>query len=709
MVTFSPEFQTFLDLAGAEVVADSLPFDQKGVVLRIAEITWTVAHNQNDNYGYSLARNEYGPNVRDTDLGTLEKIFAMTIGPAVRQSLGLAPEGYLPDVFTLAPGFALLPGASTVLNWRENGELRYVTMGPSNSPAELPTYRSQYLRLPLAAILLSFVEDEPGIFPDRAAGVTHPFELPERTREWISSRWDGPRLDRQCLFYNSRWAGGIRITVDNGGFRVDKRLQTSNYFTEFTLWAASIDVLQVYLAHDGGNSLRESRGLEGRLTVPNSETLADGFSVEPIEPNSVDNRPVKLLRHGTVLAILALESRAAEMSQLLEIGLDMLELSFLDAAGAPAMGLAPAQNVAEQRATRARVDRVSPVVDVPSRVIDAFSPEFHSFLTLAGAEVLTETLPFTKRGVVLQIHDDTFTIAVNDRGYSLARNKGAERVTNADLGTLEKVLAMAIGPEVRRGLGLPPEGYLPDIFTLAPGFACFTDYGTQLNWRENGELRHVTVSADNLPSSTATYCSQYLRHSLGAILASFLEAGSGIFTDEAPEARRPFELPKRTRDWITSRWDGPGHDQQCIFYNSVSAGGIRITVVNGGFRVDERGEKSNDFDSFELWAASVEVLQVYLAEASGSSLRESRRLPRRIKVPSIDTLADGFSVEPIEPNSIDNRPVQLMRNGVVQAVLARESDAAKLSQLISIGIDMLELSYLDPDGAPALEPVWADR
>jgi hypothetical protein len=59
MVTFSPEFQTFLDLAGAEVV-DSLPFDQKGVVLRIAEITWTVAHNQNDNYGYSLARNEYG-------------------------------------------------------------------------------------------------------------------------------------------------------------------------------------------------------------------------------------------------------------------------------------------------------------------------------------------------------------------------------------------------------------------------------------------------------------------------------------------------------------------------------------------------------------------------------------------------------------------------------------------------------------------------
>jgi hypothetical protein len=334
-----------------------------------------------------------------------------------------------------------------------------------------------------------------------------------------------------------------------------------------------------------------------------------------------------------------------------------------------------------------------------------FSPEFAAFLDPA----MTTTTTTTDRiaTTTLRVAGQGWTVRDTAAGFSLQR--GAERpsIERADLGSVEKTLAMQIGPAMRRGLGLPPEGFLPDIFSLAPGFAWIsTGSGMALTWREGHVERSVVTRESEPVESLHTYRSQYLRHSLRAILDSFLTPGPGIFTDEAPDALRPFRLPERTHQWISTAFDATFAAPQCVFYNELSFG-LRISVIDGGFRVDRRAERTHTYRRFQIWAASMEVLQVYLAWSTRNERRAAARPQPQLEIPRADRLADGFEIQPIELNDAGDGRVQLVRNGVVQAVLGASAHdgylaATSLSQLLAIGLDALELSILDAAGAPAL-------
>jgi hypothetical protein len=345
-----------------------------------------------------------------------------------------------------------------------------------------------------------------------------------------------------------------------------------------------------------------------------------------------------------------------------------------------------------------------------------FTPEFDVFLQIAGGRIVADSLPHGHDGmVVLTAAGHTWTVHRFAGRHSLAFDGGKPVMRETDLGSIQKTLAMEIGPDVRTNLGLPPVGFLPDVFTLAPNMAYLkSGFGMELNWRENGKLCRVVAEDGNTIESLYTYRSQYLRHSLNAILASFVNPGPGIFTDEAPEATRPVDLPERTRNWLSTLAPDQGVRRQSVIYDS-NDGGIRISVVDGGFRVDQRGERERRFETFAFWAASMEVLQVYLTHRYAWAPRAKNGLRQTVVVPSQGVLADGFRIEPIEPNSMDNRPVKLLREGRLQAIVASSFidgdwfDVKNLSQLLTIGIDLLELSYLDPNGAPALEPVRRDR
>jgi hypothetical protein len=132
---------------------------------------------------------------------------------------------------------------------------------------------------------------------------------------------------------------------------------------------------------------------------------------------------------------------------------------------------------------------------------------------------------------------------------------------------------------------------------------------------------------------------------------------------------------------------------------------LRVAVVDGGFRIDTRSERSNTFDQFEIWVRSMDALQVYLAWFCRSSWFSGARLRRHIVVPDGGSVAAGFLVEPIEPNSVDNRPVTLVRDGVINAIAMSSREVVELSRLLTIGLDLLELSILDLDGAPELAVV----
>jgi hypothetical protein len=343
MIEFSPEFQMFLKLAGAEITVEPLPFGHEGTVVRVAGTTWTVHRFAGR---HSLARDEAKPHVREAGLGAIQKILAMEFGPAVRRSIGLSLQGYLPNIFALASGVAHVSmGAGMELNWREDGTLCRVVAESGNTVESLHTYRSQYLRHPLNTILASFVEEGPGIFTDEAPGVSRPFELSQQTHNWISARWPATTLTPQSLFYDSPHSGGIRISVVNGGFRVDERDERSSRYAGNRIWAASMNVLEAWLTDQGRDEQRSALGLRERLTVPDSSTIAEGFSIEPVAPNSIDNRPVQLLRNGELQAILVSSYidddwfDVKRLSHLIAIGADQLERSFLHASGAPSLEL----------------------------------------------------------------------------------------------------------------------------------------------------------------------------------------------------------------------------------------------------------------------------------------------------------------------------------------------------------------------------------
>jgi hypothetical protein len=337
MIPLSSEILLFLSLAGVSVEPQSGLSGSECTVLSRSERTWTVHF-----FGaaYYLVRGRDPAHAGRTDLRTIEKLLAMEVGPFVRYRLGLPPEGFLPNIFSLAPGFDYRnEGCGMELVWEEGGQAHGVIVEDRNDVDSLHTYHSQYLRHPLRTILNSYLLDSPGIFTEVALGSPRPFRLPDRTDDWLAGAYPEHHAARQCVFYNHLDAGGIRISVGNGGFRIDRRHAVSTRYTECEFWSPSLEVLQVHLAWDCHPWWCRTLSPDRRLHVPNAHRLAPGFTMEPLEANRTNKRPMKLLREGSLQAVVPNAVDAMELSQLLTIGLDMLEISILDFEGWPALGM----------------------------------------------------------------------------------------------------------------------------------------------------------------------------------------------------------------------------------------------------------------------------------------------------------------------------------------------------------------------------------
>jgi len=212
------------------------------------------------------------------------------------------------------------------------------------------------------------------------------------------------------------------------------------------------------------------------------------------------------------------------------------------------------------------------------------------------------------------LENQTWRVIEVDEGYALQWKNGRfwpSDIWTSDLDSIEKVLAIYSGPAVRASLGLPPLGYLPDAFVLAPGFSYvpgeFLRDGV-LSWND-GSGNSAKFIREMGTDSLVTYRSRYLRHSLSDILDSFTGEGPGIFTDAAPEASRPFRLPEGTHGALLAKWPMHGADCQSVYYDEFSSGGFRISVDNGGFRVHSRGEKQSTYLHFDYWVPTMKELE----------------------------------------------------------------------------------------------------
>jgi hypothetical protein len=346
-----------------------------------------------------------------------------------------------------------------------------------------------------------------------------------------------------------------------------------------------------------------------------------------------------------------------------------------------------------------------------------FSPEFTAFLAMADVELVAaaadgSTVPSDGSSSIsstLLVAGHTYIVREGAGTYSLQQDAEKPVIDRADLGSVEKTLAMLIGPAVRRSLALPPEGFLPDIFTLAPGFTrVSTGSGMALTWNERGSERRgerdversVVAREGETVESLHTYRSQYLHHPLEAIIESFTAAGPGILTDDAPDAPRPFRLPERTHTWIAPAFDGTRVSRQCVFYNELSFG-LRISVVNGGYRVDRRAERTSTYSRFQIWAASMEVLQVYLVWMTRDARNVANRSGTGPLGADLTDLPNGFAIDPSGYTAVGDGTVGLRRNGTLQAVLKapagdHDQTVTRLSHLIAMGLDSLELEIADP-------------
>jgi hypothetical protein len=337
-----------------------------------------------------------------------------------------------------------------------------------------------------------------------------------------------------------------------------------------------------------------------------------------------------------------------------------------------------------------------------------FSPTFRSFLERSDVVVEPTVVSGGTAMRRLRWRDRVATVARIDSVFTLDWGTNSGVLTKTDLHTIEKVLVMEVGPGVRHMIGLPPEGFLPNIFTLAPGFSWeSTGHGMELSWHEDGVRHGLMGEASRAVATLPTYRSQYLRHSLDAIIESFLLEGRGIFTEDVADAPRPFALPARTHEWLTGYIDGYWATTQCVFYDNHDAG-LRFVVSDGGYRVDRRPERQYVFSLFEIWTPSMDVLQVWatwVARSAWSPLSKQRRF---VRVPDESECAAGYAVEPVSAPSRYEGALQLVKDGTVHAIMGSgqsgHANAVVLSHLLSIGIDLLEISILDSDGEPALVP-----
>jgi hypothetical protein len=341
-----------------------------------------------------------------------------------------------------------------------------------------------------------------------------------------------------------------------------------------------------------------------------------------------------------------------------------------------------------------------------------FSPAFRSFLERSDVVIEPTVVSGGTATRALRWLDRVATLARIDSLFTLDWGTNSGVLKNTDLHTIEKVLVMEVGPGVRHAIGLPPEGFLPDIFTLAPGFSWeSTGHGMELSWHEDG-VRHGLMGEASRPVATFhTYRSQYLRHPLDAIIESFLVEGPGIFTEDVPDAPRPFALPERSHVWLSKYLDAHWATTQCVFYNGQDAP-HRICVSDGGFRVDRCPEREFEYNRLQLWTPSMEVLQVW---ATWTARYAWSKLPERVlfRVLGGETLAPGYTIEPVGAPSPFEHARQLVKDGRVQAIAPSGfiglDNLTTLSHLLTIGIDFLELSILDREGKPALEPYGPGR
>jgi hypothetical protein len=336
----------------------------------------------------------------------------------------------------------------------------------------------------------------------------------------------------------------------------------------------------------------------------------------------------------------------------------------------------------------------------------AFSAAFHSFIDRSDG-VIEPTVKTGDRSTrVLRWTDRVATVTEVDALYTLDWGTRSGNLHNTDVHAIEKVIAMTVGPGVRRAMGLPPEGFLPDILTLAPGFSYESmGRGMELSWYENGVRHGVVADAERTVETFPTYRSQSLRHPLDAIIASFVGEGPGIFTEEAPGAPRPFALPDRSHAWILKYIDGYWPTTQCVFYDNQDTG-MRISVSEGGYRVDSRSEREYTFKNFDLWTPSMDVLQVWAMWAARSAWSPLSRQRRSLQVPGAPDLAAGYTIEAVPAPSRYEGALQSVKDDAVLAIMGagrfRSGELATLSHLLTVGIDTLEISILDPEGRPAL-------
>jgi hypothetical protein len=334
MVTMSPALLSFLGRAGARVHGGGPNgADVAEVTVEYDGAVWCVVVQTE---GFVLEQAYLGNRLRDlwaSDLGSVEKALVMHLGPAIRRARGGRELGFLPDVFSLAPGFRHPGDHLHELAWTTDVAHRVVVLSEELTES-LPTFRSQYLRHPLEALIQTFDGDGPGIFTVPAPQADRPFRLPPRTHDWVSATLDWVRYDRHSVSYTAYASQAIRVSVADTGFRVDGKGERETFFTRFDLWTPSLEVLQVHLTWRYAYS-HTPGWPQTILFVPRRNVLAPGFTVA-----AVGDGTVRLSRDGAVQAILW-EGRpgwdaVTELSQLLTIGLDALTES-IRAAGAPAL------------------------------------------------------------------------------------------------------------------------------------------------------------------------------------------------------------------------------------------------------------------------------------------------------------------------------------------------------------------------------------
>ncbi|MBU9767043.1 hypothetical protein FR943_24805 [Mycobacterium sp. TNTM28] len=152
--------------------------------------------------------------------------------------------------------------------------------------------------------------------------------------------------------------------------------------------------------------------------------------------------------------------------------------------------------------------------------------------------------------------------------------------------------------------------------------------------------------------------------------------------------RAGYELTPEDHSGAALFWSCPGGEIR--YYIRLDAGGVLLT----------KAERAAE-EQFELWGASIDVIERHLFGVFGWDIRSINRLPRIKTSRKIEEIADGYRITDVNAEGY-RRLLDQHGSAVATArgKLSGVSVLVELSHLITVPIEKIRSSYEHPDGRP---------